>query len=250
MVDKMKIALIVPAFNEEKNLSQLVPRFNNVCSLLESNNFAVEIVLINDGSNDNTEKVARQNGFTVISHPFNLGVCAALQTGFIYAQNKQHDCLITIDADGQHNPEDVLLLLKEFEIGKTDVVIGSRFLHQTNYKKNIPRYIGIKMFSAIVKLLTHKIINDVTSGFRIFNRKAISFLAKNFPTDYPDAEMLILLSKFGFSIKEVSLEMNPRLSGQSQHRFHKAIFYPFKNLVAICVVLIRSVLWNKKEANV
>ncbi|NLP11043.1 glycosyltransferase family 2 protein [bacterium] len=250
MKPKTRVALIVPAYNEEHNLTRLVERFRAVREQLAGLAMEAELVLINDGSMDGTARVGRENGFTVLSHPFNLGVCGALHTGFMYALQSGHDCLITIDADGQHNPEDISTMVAELRRESADLVIGSRFLINTGYKKNLARYTGIVLFSWIVKLLTDQTISDVTSGFRMFTRKAIEFLANHFPQDYPDAEMLILLSKSRFTIREIPVQMNPRMSGRSQHNFITSLFYPFKNLIAIVVVLIRTFLAKKEELHV
>ncbi|MBN1559740.1 glycosyltransferase family 2 protein [candidate division KSB1 bacterium] len=246
MADGRKLTLVIPALNEAENLVLLFPRFKQVVSRLQKQNIEVELLLVNDGSTDSTAEVARQNGAVVISHPFNLGVCAALHSGFLYARQKKSDFLITVDADGQHNPEDIVNLIDEFLRRKVDVLIGSRFLQETGYKKNACRFFGIRLFSLLVYSLTKLKIYDVTSGFRVFGERAIRFLAVNFPQDYPDAEILILLSKSGYRIEEFALSMNPRMFGRSQHNFKTAVTYPFKNMIAIIVVLLRT-LFHKQR---
>ncbi len=240
MSRKQKIALIIPAFNEAENLPVLFPRFRQVVASLEDKGYDAEMVVINDGSSDDTAEIAKRNGAFVVSHPFNLGVCAALHSGFLYGVRNDVDILITVDADGQHNPEDIIYLVDEFSQNDYNVLIGSRFIEDTGYKKEFFRFAGIKAFSLLVKGITNLQIYDVTSGVRVFDGDVIKFLAKNFPQEYPDAEVLIMLSKFGFKIGEKPLSMNPRLHGTSQHNFKTALTYPFKNLIAIVVVLLRS----------
>jgi glycosyltransferase involved in cell wall biosynthesis len=246
--DRRKLTLVIPALNEAENLVLLFPRFKQVVSLLREQEIDAELLVVNDGSSDNTAEIAQQNGAIVISHPFNLGVCAALHTGFLYALQNRSDFLITVDADGQHNPEDIVNLVTEFNRRGVDVLIGSRFVKETGYKKSAFRFAGIRMFSALVYSLTKLHIYDVTSGFRVFGLQAICFLAVNFPQEYPDAEILILLSKSGYRIEEFALRMNPRMFGTSQHNFKTAVIYPFKNMIAIVVVLLRT-LRHKQRVN-
>lgn len=240
MNKRLKLTMVIPALNEAENLVLLFPRFKRVVELLQEQQIDAVMAVVDDGSSDNTAQIARENGAVVISHPFNLGVCYALHTGFLFALNNGSDFLITVDADGQHNPEDVVNLVSEFVTRKIDVLIGSRFVRDTGYKKSAFRFAGIRMFSELVYSLTRLRIHDVTSGFRVFGRRAIQFLSKNFPQEYPDAEILILLHKSGFRIEEYALSMNPRLFGTSQHNFKTAVVYPFKNLIAIIVVLLRT----------
>jgi glycosyltransferase involved in cell wall biosynthesis len=237
---KLNIVLIIPAFNEAENLPLLFPRFKHVVASLEEIGYNAKMVVINDGSSDDTASISKQNGADIVSHPFNLGVCAALHSGFLYGVRNDVDILITVDADGQHNPEDIIYLINEFSNGAENVLIGSRFIKNTGYKKEFFRFAGIKAFSLLVKAVTKLEIHDVTSGFRVFDKDVIKFLAKNFPQEYPDAEVLIMLSKFGFKVGEKPLSMNPRLHGTSFHNWRTALTYPFKNLIAIIVVLLRS----------
>lgn len=242
-----KLAIIIPAFNEANNLDGLLPRFHKAVKQLSQHQIESELIVINDGSSDGTAEIAGKNNITVVSHPFNLGICAALHTGFLYALQTDSDCLITVDADGQHNPEDIDYLINEFIKGEADVIIGSRFVKKTGYKKDFLRFSGIKLFSILVHLLTNITIHDVTSGFRVYGYRAINFLSRHFPQDYPDAEILILLNSSGFTIREVPLEMNARLQGKSQHTLKSAVLYPLKNLLTILIVLIRTI--QNKKAN-
>jgi len=246
MVEYRKLTLVVPALNEADNLVQLFPRFQRVVDALKQDNIGVDMVVVDDGSTDDTALVAKSQGAEVVSHPFNLGVCFALHTGFLFALQNNSDFLITVDADGQHNPEDIIALVQAFSQRDADVLIGSRFLQETGYKKDAFRFVGIQLFSLVVYLLTKRRLYDVTSGFRVFGRSAIQFLAKNFPQEYPDAEILILLSKSGYKVEEFALSMNQRISGTSQHNFMTSVVYPFKNLIAIIVVLLRTIRHKAK----
>ena len=134
----MKILVIVPAYNEEGSIY-------NVVSLIKSNVPFVDILVINDGSKDNTYFEAKKAGAKVVNLVENLGIGAAVQTGYIYALSKGYDITIQVDGDGQHNPEDLKSLIKEIEVGNADIVIGSRFVKSTGYKASIFRSIGIRL---------------------------------------------------------------------------------------------------------
>ncbi|MDZ7369789.1 MAG: glycosyltransferase family 2 protein [candidate division KSB1 bacterium] len=245
--EKKRLSIIIPAYNEAQNLKMLLPRFTSVLKEMQKSGFQTDMAVVNDGSSDETAEIASAAGLTVISHPFNLGYSAAVHTGFMHAMRSDSDLLLTIDADGQHNPEDILLLVSDFLQHPVDLLIGSRFLEDRGYRKSLLRFAGITLFSKIIRLVTGAEIRDVTSGFRLYGKRALRYLAKNFPQDYPEYETLIILLKTGCKIKELPLSMNQRLYGTSMHSSWKAVVYPFKNLLIIFVVLLRT-LHRKGEA--
>ena len=245
-MEEKRITIIIPAYNESENLPKVLPRFVPICADLSSMNYETEILVINDGSSDNTEEIALQLGAKVISHPFNLGYGASLQTGYRYADRAKSQIVVTIDADGQHNPEDILKLLRVFIQNDDDVVIGSRFIQKSNYKISIMKKIGVNLFSFVAKLLTNKKIYDVTSGFQVIKREPMLFLMDDFPHDYPDVEIIILLTKSGYKIEEVQVTMNQRISGKSMHTFLSSIKYPFRSIIAIIVVLLKHFMAIKR----
>lgn len=232
----MKILIIVPAYNEAIIIK-------SVLDSIISENSEWDIVLINDGSSDNTAELATQfSQVKVINLPCNLGIGGAVETGFKYAVKNGYDFAVQFDGDGQHKASEINKILKPLTEGKSDVVIGSRFLEKSfNWKPNFPRRLGIKVFSLINSILINQKITDNTSGFRAYNKKAIEFLAKdNYPTDYPEPEAVILLGKNGFKIQEVFVEMQKRTEGKSSISGFKQFYYMFKVLLSILVTSIRS----------
>ena len=221
----LKIIAIVPACNEEKNIAPVIAD-------LRKNQPGIKIVVLNDASTDQTEKVARASGVTVLNLAVNLGIGGAVQTGFIYARDEKYDIAFQFDGDGQHLASEINKLLKPLIRKETDVVIGSRFLEKGGFRSSLVRQAGIRLISLVNKLLTGRKIMDSTSGFRAFNQKAISFLAENYSQDYPEPEAVVQLLRNGFNILEVPVQMRARLSGQSSIRPIHSFYYIIKVLLS------------------
>lgn len=222
----MKIMVVIPAYNEEKNIY-------NVVQSVKNNGLNVDVIVINDGSKDNTSFEAKKAGARVIELPQNVGIGGAVQTGYIYALYNNYDVVVQIDGDGQHNPKDLVKLIDTLEKGEADMVIGSRFVDKTDYKSSAARKIGIKYFSRIVSALIGKDIFDTTSGYRAVNRNVIELFSKYYPADYPEVETIVYASKRGVKIKEVSVDMQERQGGNSSITPIKAVYYMIKVTLAI-----------------
>jgi len=225
--------VIIPAYNEEKNI-------NHVLSDIEQSGFDLDVVVIDDGSGDRTAEIARSRGVAVISLPFNLGIGGAVQTGFRYASENGYHIAIQFDADGQHIAGEIGLLLECMEKESCDVVIGSRFLTRTSYRTPFARRLGIGIFTIINTLIVGKRITDNTSGFRAYNRKAIEFLSRDYPSDYPEPEAVIVLSRNGFRISEVAVEMNQRMFGDSSIGVLGSLYYMVKVILSIFIGIFRQ----------
>jgi glycosyltransferase involved in cell wall biosynthesis len=232
-----KTIIITPAYNEEKNI-------NNVIHSLKQENSNFECLVINDGSIDDTQKVAESSGLaTVIQLPANLGIGGAVQTGFKYAFYHQFDYAVQFDGDGQHLASEINKLLAPLKTKQYDVCIGSRFIEKTQgFQSTFMRRIGIKLFEVLNQLLIKQKITDSTSGFRAYNKEAISFLAANYPTDYPEPESIILLGKNDFKFREVSVEMLERQGGESSISGLKSAYYMMKVILAMLMTAQRQKL--------
>ena len=234
MEKNQSIIVIIPAYNEELNIKRVINRVKEVIP-------SAHILVINDASRDNTSQVSRDAGAKVISLPFNLGYGGALQTGFKFALEGEYNCIVQMDADGQHNPEDIPKILEPVQSGNADVVVGSRFLGKDNYQTSFPRRLGISFFSLIASFFIGQRITDPTSGFQALNRKVAEFFSSDrYPADFPDADVLIMLHRAGFRIKEVSVRMNPGNLKKSMHSGLKPAYYIFKMLLSIFVTLLRK----------
>lgn len=226
-----KTLVIIPAFNEEASIEKVI---NNIKTAAKD----ADILVVNDASKDKTSEKAKESGCRVINLPFNLGIGGAMQTGYLYAYQNNYDAAIQIDGDNQHNPiyiEKMLSALKE-----NDMIIGSRYIEKTKYKSTFFRRLGMKFFTLLILITTGEKITDTTSGFRCVNKKIIRFFALNYPTDYPEVEVLIRLTKQKYKISEISVEMQERKNGKSFATPVKSIYYMIKVTFGVIISSIRS----------
>jgi glycosyltransferase involved in cell wall biosynthesis len=230
---KNRVAVIVPAYNEENTIGAVVQR---VRALGEG----YDAIVINDDSSDRTFAVARKEGAKVIDLPCNLGIGGAVQTGFRYALRNGYDACVQVDGDGQHPTEVIPNLVKTLVEEKCDLVIGSRFIAKTDYDISFMRRIGIQIISLFLRVSTGMRIKDPTSGFRAINTKAIRLFAHEYPQDFPEPESLIFAHKYRFKIKEVPAEMINRMHGSSSITPVKAAYYMVKVLLAMFIDLFKK----------
>jgi glycosyltransferase involved in cell wall biosynthesis len=229
-----RILVLIPAYNEGARIADVVQNVHRVVP-------DYDILVVNDGSRDNTTAAAASAGAKVVSHPFNMGYGVAIQTGYKYANANGYDFLVQIDGDGQHDPAYIPKLLAPVMSAETDFAIGSRFLEVESYEPSLARRIGMAFFRKIVSLITGTRITDSTSGYQAFNREVIRFFTTEvFPCDYPDADMLITLHLAGFTIKELPVRMYPNVEGKSMHSGLKPLYYIFKMFLSIFVTLLRN----------
>ncbi|AGK97139.1 glycosyltransferase family 2 protein [Clostridium pasteurianum] len=224
----MKHLVIIPAYNEGQNIYNVVKNIINSTS-------EFDIVVINDGSKDNTYFEAKKAGAKVLNLSSNLGVGGAVQTGYLYAYDNNYDVAVQIDGDGQHCSEDLLKLLEEIKRNEVDMVIGSRFIGEGHYKPSLFRSIGIKYFSKLVSYLCKISYYDTTSGYRIVNRKAIEHFINYYPQDYPEVETIVYAVKNGLKVKEILVNMNKRQGGKSTITPLKSIYYMIKVTLALII---------------
>lgn len=225
----MKILAIIPAYNEESNIY-------NVVTAIKKEAEEVDILVINDGSKDDTGKEAIRAGAKVINMPYNLGIGGAVQTGYIYALQNNYDIAIQVDGDGQHNPKDIEKIIKPIIEGKSDMVIGSRFKDKTDYKPSFCRNLGIMFFSKLVSTLCRASYYDTTSGYRAINRSCMELFCNYYPKDYPEVETIVYACKNGMRITEISVDMNYRKAGKSSITPLRSVYYMLK--VTFCTIFM------------
>jgi len=229
MKDKaFRVLAIVPAYNEEKTISEVILSIKQL-------DFGIDILVINDGSTDRTGMEAQKTEQAlVVNLPANLGIGGAVQTGFKYALRNNYDIAFQFDGDGQHKALEIKKIIGPVMDSEVDVVIGSRFLKKHNgFQSTVARRIGIKIFEYLNMALIHQRITDNTSGFRAYNRKAIGFMADNYPTDFPEPEAVILIGKNGFRMKEVFVSMAARDQGTSSINGFRPLYYMVKVILSI-----------------
>lgn len=231
-INTYKLVIIIPAYNEEALITTTIADIKK--------NIDADIIVVNDGSGDETADKARNAGANVLEHPFNLGYGAALQTGFMYALAHGYDYAVQIDADGQHDATFIHKVLEPVISGEVDIAIGSRFT-SGNYRAPFLRRLGMVLFATITSLITGKKITDSTSGFQALNKKVMSFYAsRTYPSDYPDADVIIMLHRKGYKFKEVPVVMYESSSKVSMHGGLRPLFYIFKMTLSIFVTLLRE----------
>lgn len=235
----MKTLVIIPAYNEASNISSIVTEVRDTAP-------DCDIVVIDDGSNDETAALAERRGALVLSLVFNCGIGAAVQTGFKYAKENNYDAAVQIDGDGQHDPSGIAALLDEMKKSGCDLVIGSRFLSKSSYTSSRARMLGIWIFRKVNSFLLGQTITDSTSGFRAYNKRTVEFLSENYPGDYPEPEAVVLLGLKGYRIKEAPVQMRKRSGGKSSIGVSKSIYYMPKVLLAIFMNTIRAFTERRK----
>ena len=233
-----KVLIIIPAYNEEKSILKV---YNGIKEYNENNDMHYDVIVINDGSKDNTRMICEENNIPIINLVQNLGIGGAVQTGYKYAYDHDYDYAIQYDGDGQHEiscAKDILNPLKE---NNADLVVGSRFIdkNSSKFKSSVARRIGIKIISNLIKLTTGKRIYDVTSGFRAANKNIIKRFAYSYPLEYPEAVTNAELLKNGLNVLEVPVSMHERETGESSIHTWKNVYFMINIFLSILVVTLR-----------
>lgn len=224
----MKCLIIIPAYNEELNIEQVIKNIEDRCP-------NADYLVVNDCSADETRKVLQNIHASYVSAPVNLGIGGAVQTGYQYALQYDYDIAIQVDGDGQHDVTYVAEMIRTIESEEADIVIGSRFIDKEGFQSSGLRRTGINLLSLLIFCMCGKKIKDVTSGFRAVNREFIRIYAENYPDDYPEPEAIVTAVLYGGRIKEIPVIMKERISGKSSIDLRKSIYYMIKVSLAIFI---------------
>ena len=207
--DNLRIIVCIPAYNEAKNVADLIQK---------AKKYATEVIVCDDGSFDNTDQVARAAGATVIRHPVNRGYGAAINTLFQITKDKSADVMVTLDSDGQHNPEKIPDLLLPILNDGFDIVIGSRFLNKQDGEK-VPGYrsLGIKTITRFTQAASYNTLTDAQSGFRAYSRNALNKINLFEEGMAVSTEILLRAKEKFLRIKEVPITVNYNVQRPSTH---------------------------------
>jgi glycosyltransferase involved in cell wall biosynthesis len=227
------VLVIVPALDEEESLGATLDEVRTVAPW-------ADLLVVDDGSRDRTSDVARARNVPVLRHVVNLGVGAALQSGFRYALERGYSIGVQLDADRQHDPRDLEAVVAPVREHRCDVAIGSRYVERSAYRTPLFRRVGMLLFAAVVRVALRQTIADTTSGFRAYGRAVMEASLDDFPRDFPDAPLLIALGRRGFRFLEVPARMREREAGRSFYTLGKSLYYPYKNMLASIMAMLRA----------
>ena len=234
MVQSRSYLAVVPAYNESSTVAHVVDSVRTGAP-------DFDLLIVDDGSTDETADLGEQCGARVLRLPFNLGIGGAVQAGFIYAREHGYDYVAQIDADGQHDPRELRKLVEAMHGPEpVDMVCGSRFLTSDyRYPAPISRRTGIHIFAFLLSRIVSGPVSDPTSGFRLYNRRAIELFARDYPHDFPEVEAVLMLHHHRLKMREVPVQMYERGGGRSSINTGKSAYYMVKVLLAILVGLGR-----------
>lgn len=230
----MRTLVFIPAWNEEASVAAVIADVRRHIP-------GADVLVVDDGSIDATAARAREGGALVASLPFNQGLGAALQTGYLYALREGYDVCAHLDADGQHPAEEVARLLAEVVADRADLVIGSRYVDRDaetdseDYKPTFSRRIGTSVFRFFLTLATRQRFTDTTSGMRAANRKVMRLFSENYSPDFAEIESLQLAVREGLRVEELSVRMLERAGGSSFLTPLRSAFFIFKGVVVLLV---------------
>ena len=232
----MRLAVVIPAYNEEANIELLLE------SIGRTTVEGIEItpIVVNDCSGDRTAEIVKKTGTELIDLPVNLGIGGAVQTGMVFALENGFDLAVQVDGDGQHPPQEISKLIDKMLSSEADVVIGSRFLKKEGFQSSGMRRLGINYLRFTIKILTGLDITDSTSGFRLYNRRALQLINDYYPDEYPEPEAVIYFHKKGLKIVEAPVLMQSRKGGKTSITFFNSIYYFWKVSLAIIFSYLKS----------
>lgn len=218
--------MIVPAYNEAAAVATVVGEIRGAMP-------DARVVVVDDGSTDQTGRVAGEAGALVLTLPFNMGIGAAVQTGYRYARDARAQVAVQMDADGQHDPAAISTLLDPIRRQQADLVVGSRFIQPGGFRSSVVRRAGISLLAWLTGVILRRPVTDPTSGFRACGPRAIALFAETYPPDYPEPESLVSAVRQGLRIEEVAVTMRPRAIGVSSISPLRAVYYMSKVVSAL-----------------
>ncbi|NUR60984.1 MAG: glycosyltransferase family 2 protein [Catenulispora sp.] len=229
---EQRVLIIIPAWNEAGSIADVIAEIHDELP-------AYDVLVVNDGSTDETERVALAAGARVVSLPYNLGVGGAMRLGYRYADENDYDIAIQIDADGQHDPRYVPKLIDA--LGESAVVIGARFAGEGDYQVRGPRRWAMGLLSRVLSRMAKTTLNDTTSGFRACNRDIIRLFAQWYPVEYlgDTVETLVRVIRLGHPVSQIPVAMRPRAAGMPSNSPVKAMIYLGRAMITLLLAVNR-----------
>lgn len=230
-----KIVTIISNFNEQREILNCIRAFRETASI------TADLVVVDNSSSDRSLELVQEAGVDYIAHAVNTGGSAGvIKTALQYSHSHDYDIYCHLDGDNQHDPAQLHKLVQPILDGEADIVIGSRFIEKEGFQSFFFRRVGIFTFGGLISWLAGQKITDLTSGFRAYNRRAISFFARHYRHEYEACAQMLLIAAFaGLRIREVPVVMRPRQSGKSEFNLIKMIKFPIYSLISIFGVLLQ-----------
>ncbi len=224
--------IVLPSYNERMSVVSL-------CQALRRELPDLDLLVIDDGSSDETDRMLAEHGFDYLQHPQNLGYVEALRSGLMVSILEERPFICFFDADGQHRVEDLCKMITEFkhrnQTGSLDILLASRFLHPAGKPTSFVRGLGNRFFCSLLRFLTKRTFSDVSNGLKILSPKAAKHMS-TLPLEDAHAELLFSAVRNGFTIDEYPVVVLPREQGKSMITFLKALWYPMRTLLAVIIL--------------
>jgi glycosyltransferase involved in cell wall biosynthesis len=235
-----RVLIAIPAYNEQATIGSVVQK-------VRKNLPDFDLLVVNDGSTDSTGQILKDLRVVSAVHLCNLGYGRGIQTALKYALSTGYDFLITLDADGQHHPEQVQSLYKASRDGRWDVLIGSRHVETHDYSHApLGRRIGMQLFSMLVKIVSGQRVYDTTSGLKVIKRAAFEPLTRWHFVDF-HAEAIVYLTRMGYTVGEYPITVAERTEGQSMYSFFSLFTYPLNTTLMVLLGVVEAGLTQKKR---
>jgi glycosyltransferase involved in cell wall biosynthesis len=227
-----RVLVIIPAWNEAASIADVIAEIHDQLP-------AYDVLVVNDGSTDGTERVALAAGARVVSLPYNLGVGGAMRLGYRYADENDYDIALQIDADGQHDPRYVPQLVDA--LGEASLVIGARFAGEGDYQVRGPRRWAMTLLSRVLSRMAKTTLSDTTSGLRACDREIIRLFAHWYPVEYlgDTVETLVRVIRLGHPVAQVPVAMRPRAAGMPSNSPVKAMIYLGRAMITLLLAINR-----------
>ena len=229
----MKKLVIIPAYNEGGSILRAVED-------IKTHAPGFDYIVINDCSTDDTLEVCRKHELNYVNLSVNLGIGGAVQTGYLYGCQYGYDLAVQFDGDGQHDGSYLERMAEELLRTGSDMIIGSRFIEKEGFQSSGLRRVGIRYFSALIRLLTGKRVTDPTSGMRMVNRDVMELYARSYPKDYPEPESVTAILRMGKKVTEIPVVMKKREEGTSSIGGVKSVYYMIKVTLAVLMERLRG----------
>ncbi len=233
MSSPQKTLIVIPAWNESGSVGEVISKIRSLQQ-------EFDILVVNDGSTDETEQIALDAGSKVATLPFNLGVGGAMRTGFVYAVEAGYSSVVQVDADGQHDPANIPELLSGLQT--SDIVIGARFAGNGEYEVSGPRKWVMQILAFTISRIAGNKLTDTTSGFKALGPNALELFSQNYPAEYlgDTIEALVVAAQSGLVITQVPVKMYARQAGVASANPIKSALYLARALIALVFALSRK----------